>query len=245
MLAHIDDIKGAKRKQNLLEHAEDARVSKQLATVQRDLDVDFDIAAEAAREPDRSRVREVFREYELRDPLRRLEEALGDPDVAAPAPQREVTLTARVRAGAVPTSPALGAAEAELAVAVRAERGARGRAVRRGLAVALRGGRTTARCSPGDCDGPRGARRGCGERPVVAHDAKALGLVPRRLVHDTLLGAYLLEPARRGYPFAELCEERGLAQRRRGPASPRRRAAAGRAGRLAARADRRARPRAR
>ena len=45
---------------------------------------------EAAREPDRSRVREVFREYELRDPLRRLEEALGDPDVAAPraAPPR-------------------------------------------------------------------------------------------------------------------------------------------------------------
>ena len=29
-------------------------------------------------------------------------------------------------------------------------------------------------------------------------------------MHDTLLGAYLLEPARRGYPFAELCEERGL-----------------------------------
>ena len=49
------------------------------------------------------------------------------------------------------------------------------------------------------------------ERAVVAHDAKALGLVPPGLVHDTLLGAYLLEPARRGYPFAELCEERGLA----------------------------------
>jgi DNA polymerase-1 len=30
-------------------------------------------------------------------------------------------------------------------------------------------------------------------------------------VHDTLLAAYLLEPARRGYPFRELVEERGLA----------------------------------
>ena len=50
----------------------------------------------------------------------------------------------------------------------------------------------------------------CGERPVTTHDAKALGLVPPRLVHDTLLGAYLLEPARRGYPFEELTEERGL-----------------------------------
>ena len=55
VLAHIDDISGAKRKQNLLEHAEDARVSKRLATVQRDVAVDLDIAAEAAREPDRSR----------------------------------------------------------------------------------------------------------------------------------------------------------------------------------------------
>ena len=34
--------------------------------------------------------------------------------------------------------------------------------------------------------------------------------MPPGLAHDTLLGAYLLEPARRGYPFAELCEERGL-----------------------------------
>ena len=45
---------------------------------------------------------------------------------------------------------------------------------------------------------------------MLAHDAKALGEVPAGLVHDTLLGAYLLEPARRGYPLAELCEERGL-----------------------------------
>jgi hypothetical protein len=32
VLAHVDEISGAKRKQNLIEHAEDARVSKQLAT---------------------------------------------------------------------------------------------------------------------------------------------------------------------------------------------------------------------
>ena len=71
VLGHVREIGGAKRKQSLLDHAEDARVSKQLATVQRDVAIDFDPTAEAAREPDRSRVREVFREYELRDPLRR------------------------------------------------------------------------------------------------------------------------------------------------------------------------------
>jgi DNA polymerase-1 len=62
----------------------------------------------------------------------------------------------------------------------------------------------------GDCAGPEEVVAACAELAVVAHDAKALGLVPAGLVHDTLLGGYLLEPARRGYPFAELVEERGL-----------------------------------
>src|SRR5438309_1194951 len=40
VLSHVDDVSGAKRKQNLIEHADDARVSKQLATAQRDVEVD-------------------------------------------------------------------------------------------------------------------------------------------------------------------------------------------------------------
>ncbi|HXO09870.1 MAG TPA: DNA polymerase, partial [Solirubrobacteraceae bacterium] len=38
----------------------------------------------------------------------------------------------------------------------------------------------------------------------------SLGRVPERLAHDTEVGAYLLEPARRAYPFRELTEERGF-----------------------------------
>jgi DNA polymerase I len=53
--------------------------------------------------------------------------------------------------------------------------------------------------------------RAAGDRPVVAHDAKALGDVPANLVFDTQIGAYLLDPARRGFPLDELAEERGLA----------------------------------
>src|SRR6478609_6336867 len=120
VLANVDEVSGPKRKQNLLDHAENARVSKQLATVRRDIDVDFDISAEAVREPDRSSVREMFRRYELRDPLRRLEEALGDPEVAAPRPAAQVALTARVRAGTPADIARLGAADSELCVAVRA-----------------------------------------------------------------------------------------------------------------------------
>jgi DNA polymerase-1 len=210
VLAHIDEIKGAKRKQNLVEHAEDARVSKRLATVQRDVAVDLDVAGELTREPDRSRLREVFREYELRDPLRRLEEALGDPELAAPAPTAEVRLSARVRAGAPADVARVGTAASELCLAVSASEAPEGALFAEGAPwrfAAAAGGEVLA----GECAGPEEVVTACGERPVIAHDAKALGLVPPNLAHDTLLGAYLLEPARRGYPLAELCEERGLA----------------------------------
>ncbi|HEX3452803.1 MAG TPA: DNA polymerase I [Solirubrobacteraceae bacterium] len=210
VLSHVDEIKGAKRKENLLEHAEAARVSKRLATVQRDVDVAFDVAAEHVREPDRSRVREVFREYELRDPLRRLEEALGDPDVAAPPPPAEVRLGGRVRAGAPTDVAGLGAPESELALVAREVEPPEGELFAEGapwrFAVAA-----GADVLAGDCEGPEEVVAAADGRSALAHDAKSLRLVPRTLVHDTLLGAYLLEPARRGYPFAELCEERGLA----------------------------------
>src|SRR5947208_16788724 len=52
VLGHVDEISGAKRQQNLVEHARDARVSKELATIVRDIEVDVDPAAEVAREPD-------------------------------------------------------------------------------------------------------------------------------------------------------------------------------------------------
>src|ERR1700729_459936 len=101
VLAHVDEISGPKRKQNLVEHAENARMSMSLATVQRDLALDFDPGGEAAHEPDRSRLREVFRRYELRDPLRRLEEALGEVELAKTTSSDEVKLTAHVQHGAV------------------------------------------------------------------------------------------------------------------------------------------------
>jgi DNA polymerase I len=225
VLSHAGEVSGPKRKQSLLDHADAARISKQLATVRRDVAVELDIALEADRRPDRARVREVFREFELRDPLRRLEEALGDPELAAPAPAAEVSLSAAPRA-AVPADIArLGASAGELCVVARAVPApedalfAEGAPWRFAVAPAppeAGSGRSERAPAPprevlvGDCSGPQEVVAACGERPVVVHDAKALGLVAPGLVHDTLLGAYLLDPARRGYPFAELCEERGL-----------------------------------
>jgi DNA polymerase I len=231
VLSHVRDIGGPKRKQSLIDHAEDARLSKRLATVRRDLPVEFDLKTEAAREPDRSRLREVFRRYELRDPLRRLEEVLGEAELAKAVSSDEVTLSGRVRGGAVADiadlKTASGTTPPELCIAVRATQVEEGELFAVGSpwrfavtpdpppAGASSGRKAAARASRagvlvGDCSGPQEVVEACGERAVVAHDAKALGVVPPGLVHDTLLGAYLLEPARRGYPFAELCEERGL-----------------------------------
>ena len=143
MLAHIPDISGAKRKQNLTAHAEDARISKQLATVDRGVPLDFDPTAEAAREPDRSRLREVFREYELRDPLRRLEEALGEAELAVPVGPTEVRLSGRVRAGAADIARVIIAADSTAVSRSCASRCARPRCPRarcsRRAPVALRG----------------------------------------------------------------------------------------------------------
>jgi DNA polymerase-1 len=231
VLSHVRDVGGPKRKQSLIDHAEDARMSMRLATVQRDLPVDFDLKSEAAREPDRSRLREVFRKHELRDPLRRLEEALGESELAKAVSSDEVTLSGRVRKGALADVPNLktasGTKPEELCIAVRAAEVEEGELFAVGspwrFAVtpdpppvgATQGKKAAARASRagvlvGDCAGPGELVVACGEQAVVAHDAKSLGEVPPALAHDTLLGAYLLEPARRGYPLAELCEERGF-----------------------------------
>ena len=192
-----------------------------LATIQRDVPVDVDPIAEAARAPDRSKLREVFREFELRDPLRRLEEALGDDDAAAPAPVAEQTIAARVREGTLADVAALGV-DGEVARRRARAGAARGRAVRRERDVALRASRPATEVLAGDARRPEELVAALGDRPVIAHDAKALGSSRRNLAHDTLLAAYLLEPARRGFPFREICEERGLARRRRGPGRRRR-----------------------
>src|SRR6201995_5294441 len=76
VLASVDQISGAKRKENLTNHADDARLSKRLATMVRDVPIDIDLEVEFTKIPDRGNLRTIFREWELRDPLRRLEEAL-------------------------------------------------------------------------------------------------------------------------------------------------------------------------
>jgi DNA polymerase-1 len=219
VLSHVREIGGPKRRQNLIDHAEDARISKRLATAQRDVPIELSLKEEAGREPDRSQLREFFRRYELRDPLRRLEEALGESEIATAPSAHETRLAARVRSGAPADIAALGSGGTgdgaeELCIVVQAAAVPEGALFAEGagwrFAAVPSDGAARPTVLLGDCAGPEEVVAACAGRPVVAHDAKALGIVPPGLAHDTLIGAYLLEPARRGYPFAELCEERGF-----------------------------------
>jgi len=257
VLANIDSISGAKRKENLTEHAENARISKQLATAVRDVDVDVDFAKVIAREPDRSRLRETFREFELRAPLERLEEALGQGDDAAPAERVDEVI--EVQAREVPLAE-IGSLDGEL-VAIAAlrpgedpdeavvppptdpeeELGLEEDAALEAVEEEIPAVADTLGQGSFDFDaGPRGPltvaawageevlvaeaetlaafAMARGPHPVVAHDWKTIAMADDAcaappLAHDTLVAAYLIDPARRGYPLDELATELGLGAR--------------------------------
>ena len=212
VLDSIDEISGAKRKENLTNHAEDARVSKHLATAKRDIPLDgLNVAEFVSQAPDRSRLREVFREFELREPLRRLEEALGSADAAAPAPVAGQMLRAQLRTGALRDVERL--PQTEVAVAVRPPIVPEGALFAESENEWRFGVYTdqTKEVLVGTVPRPEDLVAALGSRPVIAHNAKSLGEVPAALAHDTEVAAYLLEPAARAYPFRELCEDRGLA----------------------------------
>jgi DNA polymerase I len=210
VLSHVDDISGAKRKQNLTEHADAARLSKQLATMVKDVPVELDFEAELGKVPDRTNLRTIFREWELREPLRRLEEALFAAEAeAVPRPEAADARTVPVRPATTADVAKLQGDELYLvAVAPEAPEGELIPHEQRWRFGAYAGGD---HALAGEVDDPADVVRAAGDRPVVAHEAKALGEVPPNLVFDTELAAYLLDPARRGFPLDELCEERGLA----------------------------------
>ena len=216
VLDSVEEISGAKRKENLTNHADDARVSKQLATAKRDIPLDSTWSSSSPRAGPLAAARGFPRVRAARAAApARGGAGLRRRRGAGARRRQALQVPACERREGWPTSTKL-PADAEVALAVQpAGRPRRGRSPAKEPRVALRcllprsGGRLLAR-SP--VRGPRicaGARRPAGGRPRregARHRSAQLG-------HDTEVGAYLLEPARRAYPFRELCEERGVAHR--------------------------------
>src|SRR3954449_9207793 len=73
VIEHADELSPARRK-NITEHQDIARTSKELATMRRDLDIDCDPAQLVLNPPDRAELKEIFRRFEFRNLLNRVDE---------------------------------------------------------------------------------------------------------------------------------------------------------------------------
>jgi DNA polymerase I len=186
VLEHVDELSPARGKA-LCEHAEQALRSKELATMRRDLPLDCDPSDLVLQPPDRSRLKEMFRQYEFRNLLQRIDVI----DEALPAaPMKLEGIEVPWREGEPPSI----ADEAALVV-----EGDRFALAQEEVVIGPWSVELVPRL--------RGAR-------LVAHDFKAL---PRELFRadleaadDTLLMAYLIEPARATYALDELAPEYGI-----------------------------------
>ncbi|MHB9148462.1 MAG: DNA polymerase I [Thermoleophilia bacterium] len=79
VLAHAEEVKGPKRRDLLQRHADDARMSKELARLDKEAPLDIHAAEVAPHRLDRARLTELFHRFEFSSLLDRLaEEALTD-----------------------------------------------------------------------------------------------------------------------------------------------------------------------
>jgi DNA polymerase-1 len=175
VIEHADELSPA-RGRAVKEHAEQARASKLLATMRRDLDLDFDPAELVVEPPDRSTLREIFRRFEFRNLIGRVDELDAAVPAAAPAVEG---VAVQWREGELP------ALKGEVGYAAEGDR-----------AAVASGDEVVVAPRPPTVAGD-----------VVVHDAKVLRVEAR---DDTLLAAYLIEPARATYELDDLAAEYGI-----------------------------------
>jgi DNA polymerase I len=183
VLEHADELTPARRKA-VQEHADQARAAKHLATMQRDLDVDCNPAELVLSPPDRSQLHEMFRRFEFRALLNRVDEL----DAAVPAAERITSGTEVVwREGRLP-------------------------AVSDRVGLAVSDGRFALAQEDGVLVGPwtESSPARLRDAEIVAHDFKSLPRLTMTPAEDTLIAAYLIEPGRAGYLVDELTAEYGV-----------------------------------
>lgn len=99
LYVHLEDLKGKKLYDKLLAGKEDALLSKELATIKRDVPIDFEKLDFSFDAPDVARLTTFYKELGLTKLLRKLEAEFGTTtleDVAAEAPSYEGTVCADV-----------------------------------------------------------------------------------------------------------------------------------------------------
>ncbi len=187
VIAHADELTPARRR-NVQEHAEQARVSKELATMRRDLDLGSgsDPAELVLQPPDRSQLKEMFRRFEFRNLIGRVDQ-LDEAVPSLPTMRPEGTSVVW-REGELPET----RDRASLAVDD-------GR-----FALALDDGVVLGEF---DADVAQARLR---DAHVIAHDFKSLPRLTMTPAEDTMLAAYLIDPGRPAYELDDLAQEYGL-----------------------------------
>jgi DNA polymerase-1 len=147
VIEHASELSPA-RARNIAEHAAQALVSKDLATMRRDLDIECDPAELVLAPPDRSQLKEIFRRFEFRNLLSRVDELDQALPSAAPGPVGAVEVPWREGLVERPT-------------------GRLGLAAAAGRMALARDGEVVV--SPRRLDN-------LGEAQIVCHDAKAIGV---------------------------------------------------------------------
>src|ERR671923_2762621 len=182
VLEHLDELSPARSK-SIAAHAEQALVSKQLATMRRDLDIDCDPSQLVLAPPDRGQLKEMFRRFEFRNLLGRVDEL----DAAVPAaPMRVEGTEVAWREGELEPAGRVALAIEDGRFALAGDDGVVLGEWRTELAARLR------------------------DAELVAHDFKSLPRLTMKPADDTLIAAYLIEPSRSVYDLDELAEEYGL-----------------------------------
>src|SRR5207244_2025732 len=166
VLEHVDELTPARAKA-VREHADQARGAKVLATMRTDLELGSDPAELVLSPPDRSTLKEMFRRFEFRNLLGRVDEL----NAAVPAV-----------ASLVPTGVTVPWRE-ELSNTVLLKGGTAGIAGDEERIAAAAGEEVVVSPRPERLEGD-----------LVAHDAKALGVVDA--VDDTVILAHLIGPRR-------------------------------------------------
>ncbi len=184
VIEHAEELSPARRK-NITEHADQARMSKELATMRRDLELDCDPTQLVLSPPDRSQLREMFRRFEFRNLLNRVDEL--DEAVPAAAPVAVEGTSVAWREGELPVMRGrVGLAIADGRFALAADDGVTVGAWDESLILRLR------------------------DAQIVAHDYKSLPRLTMEPADDTMILAYLIEPGRSVYAIDDLSAEYGL-----------------------------------
>jgi DNA polymerase-1 len=182
VIEHSGELSPA-RSRAIAENAEQATESKLLATMRRDLELDVDPGDLVSRPPDRSQLKEIFRRFEFRGLLSRVDTL----DAALPSASRRLEGQS-IRWLAEDMLPKLAgrvgvAADTERIAVAREGEPVLVAARLNDLAVTLR-----------DCE-------------IAVHDAKALRV---EASDDTMVAAYLIDPGRAEYVLDDLAAENGF-----------------------------------